>query len=476
MWRNLLKAWRTVGPVPANAALSQRAATASIPHPDWNGWLAQGNWDRAAVCLKNLQEAEVIDSESKQRLPQWQSRLVRAFLKNAWADLAPGTALRWLRRVDRFADRGLNDASLDQFRSVADQLWDLERLQRQGQFQEAAIRLDSAHEAANKAQATLKFNPEDLRRQLLIDHETLLESTIRMRIYSDEGRHPEAAELARQVLSLAPEHPGALAVLRSPGVRSSPQSDEETGPMRTIRLNEPITTGETLPVSSDSPTASRSPENASGEPLPEGFWHLCFNDGPRWLLTTAGQFEINRQSPPELQRLFGFVPHMSPLVFSRDEEGCWLFQTESKGHFLNGREAGSGCLMDSARFRLNGGPEFVFRQPRMETGSARLEHAAGQPGNSFQGLVLLGDFLLMGADASAELPIRGLTTPVTIVGSHGKLIARVGVAGDDRRAVHSMDVPIHSPFELRVGDTLSHWELLPLKAEKAGSATKMKKD
>jgi len=117
--------------------------TTFVPHAEWSQWLAAGQWDRAAVLLEQLRQKPA-DSTVKLLLPDWERRLTEAFLAAGWADLNRATALRWLRRVDRFPDRGLKDPRLETFREAADRLWELERACAAGDFRDALNHLDRA--------------------------------------------------------------------------------------------------------------------------------------------------------------------------------------------------------------------------------------------------------------------------------------------------------------------------------------------
>ena len=78
MWRPLINKWRrTESPAPA-------VASRMVPHAEWSQWLTQGQWDQAAVCLEQWRQTQN-KPELAILMPRWETELVEAFLKQAWA-------------------------------------------------------------------------------------------------------------------------------------------------------------------------------------------------------------------------------------------------------------------------------------------------------------------------------------------------------------------------------------------------------
>jgi len=441
MWRRWINRWldhATRGPEPADATDAR-----IVPHQDWSAWLAQGQWDRAAVCLEEWR-GRPPKPELAILMPRWHDELVAAFLKTARADLAPATALRWLRRVDRFTDRGLKEPQLDGFRHLADLLWDSTRLENQGHCREALARLEEAARLAQEQNTPLKMDHEALRQRLNQAHETIMEWSVRMRIYSDDGRHDLATTYAGKILGLAPEHLGALAVLRV-------KEKSAAGPVvaagdlsETVRIDK---TPES-PVQDISISENQAPASNHAGPGHD-FWQVSLDRAGSWLLTTSSSIRFGPETNADVADALGLGPNACGFGLERDEEGCWLITAEGDSLLVNGRPTRSGCLMDGSTLAWAGGPEWRFCQPRMETGSARLERTGKPSRRGIQGLVFMGDFLELGGPA-AELPHPEIAQPLVIVNQRGRLVAKAGGLATDET--------IQPPHRMRLEHVGIYWE------------------
>lgn len=449
MWRRWINKCLnlvTPGPNPADAAQAR-----VVPHHDWTAWLAQGQWDRAAVCLEEWR-GRPPKPELAMLIPQWHEELVTAFLKNGRADLSPATALRWLRRVDRFADRGLCDSQLEAFRHLADLLWDFARLENQGLCREALARLDQATRLAQQQNAPLNLDEDGLRQRVNQAHETLMEWSVRMRIYTDDGRHDLATTYAGKILGLAPEHLGALAVLRLKD-KTPTRPAAATGDIsETVRIDK---TPES-PVQASSSHQEQSPATNPTSPV-DHFWQVSLDRAGSWLLTTASTVRFSADSNTDVAKTLGLGPHACGIQLARDEEGCWLISADGDSLLINNKPTRSGCLMDGTTLTLAGGPELRFCQPRMETGSARLERTGKPSRQGLQGLVLVGDFLELGGPA-AEVPHAELARPLVIINQSGQLMAKAVNAPPESGQAHALDEIIQPPHRMRLENVGIYWE------------------
>ena len=295
---------------------------------------------------------------------------------------------------------------------------------------------------AHEQNAALHFDEEALRRRLNQAHETIMEWSVRMRIYSDDGRHDLATAYAGKIVGLAPEHLGALAVLRLKG-KSAKVADSNGGELsETVRIDK----------TPESPVPDLSvPQAPATELSPvHGFWQVSLDRAGSWLLTTSSTVCFGEEPNAGVAEVLGLGPQARGLRLDRDEEGCWLISTEGDGLTLNGKPTRSGCLMDGAKLRLADGPELHFWQPRMETGTARLERAGKPSRKGLQGLVLLGDFMRVGG-TSADLPHAELPGPLVVMNQGGRLVAREGRERGDQ--------PIQPPQQMRLENVGIFWEL-----------------
>ena len=377
MWRPLINKWRrTESPAPA-------VASRMVPHAEWSQWLMQGQWDQAAVCLDQWRQTPQ-KPELAILMPRWETELVEAFLKQAWADLKPETAVRWLRRTDRFADRGLSDDRLETFRQVADLIWDLERSELRGDCAQALQKLDQAMGLMKQAgqEGLTRRLSEAHRPRLTQGHDLILEWAVRMRIHSDDGQHPQAMTLAQRIIAIAPDHPGAQAVLKRKLDQTLPVARLEASTRSTV-VQVPI---------SDPQTNDPAPIHLTPDPKPvsDGLWQVSLDRADTW---------------------FG------------------------------------------------NGPEMRFIQPRMETGSARLERVGRPSPEGVRGLVLMGSMMNVGGDpATAEIPHQSISRPMVVWLKTGQLWARHDQPWTANGVVTHGESPISPPFQMRVGDVGLYWE------------------
>lgn len=457
MWRVWIEKW--LFPKPGHAE-SQASPTQIVPHTSWTDWLQRGCWDHAAECLETwANKAE--RPQPGELLTQWQNQLVTHFLESAWQNLDLENALRWVRRVDRLMDRKIMDQRLEDFRQVADLIWDTQRVGLQGDMREAIACLDSA------ANLCIKFNkPNCLQRintykkKYYEFQEVIVELNVCMRINCDEGDWNRAAITAHRILRLAPEHPGALAVLKRQATDSQLKSNSAIN-LSAINLNE------TVPHTPNS-DAKIKPDSAQDKPeLPPALlpkftaklFEVSMDRGETWLVTTAGRLEIGSQELGRINQLFGQGNTRATVILSRDEEGCWVGESRGELVHVNGKPAQDFALFQGVVLKFGSGPEFVFNQPRMETGSARLELVHGPTKQGVRGLLLVGSVLTIGAEEHAEVRHPEIEKPLILIQRHGSLFLKHDMTWTINGETCSGEVPFSLPCRMRIKNTGIYWEL-----------------
>lgn len=459
MWRGWFHTWFS-----PKAARFQEASleTVVVPHARWTEWLQAHKWEHAAACLDDLQRRSD-RTEIHAFLPDWKESLVVRFLEAGWDSLDPESALSWIRQVDRLADLNLKNDRLEAFRHVADLLWDAHRAAAQGDFQLTIQRLESATKLLDAE--THKHCAGRIQHSIKTAHhlhEPIVELNVLMRISSDESDWIRASALARQILTMAPEHPGAHAVLKRPA------SD-----VRVILPDPPV--GATVPYQpagqsvhpdqdrSNPPAEQSAPSKSGGhspqpmQQLPE-FFIVSIDRGDSWLITLRESFEVGPPSQLRLNHLFGLVPDQFRVQLARDEEGCWMGNSPSDSVKINGKSARQFALVHGMRIQVGDGPEFLFHQPRMETGSARLERIAGPTGQGIRGLLLVGLVLNIGADDHSEVIHPEFRRPLLLLRRHGSVHVKRDTEWlvNGRKAVG--EVPLQIPCQMRVEQTGVFWE------------------
>lgn len=441
--RNRLR-WKRTGGI-------ESLDTTFVPHAEWSQWLAAGQWDRAAVLLEQLRQ-KPSDSTVKLLLPDWERRLTDAFLAAGWADLNRATALRWLRRVDRFPDRGLQDPRLETFREAADRLWELERACVAGDFRDAMNHLDRARQlivdAGQDDQALVR-----MRERIAEDHETLLQCTVAMRILEDDGRYEESLAVARRILAIAPRHKGAQALAKRLGnLAPSLIRADFSGLVTEI----PRGADDALPLVEAQTATQESPAATSTTPARIDIGQISLDRADTWLVCQEDAIVVATSDDARFADLFG-TAEASGLRLQRDSEGCWMFTSDS-GVFVDGKTQRSGCLFHGNLLRLNEkGTEFRFVQPRMETGTARLERTGRPSAKGVRGLVLLGEMLQIGGP-DAEVPHKEITEPLILARSADGWAVKRRKSWTLEGQEIAGDASLKPPCRMRVGAVGIFWE------------------
>lgn len=432
---------------------SEAALTTNfVPHAEWSLWLAEGQWDRAAVLLEELR-AEPRDGTVKLLIPEWERRLAEAFLAAGWADLNTTSALRWLRRVDRFPDRGLKDPRLETFREAADRLWDLERACAAGDFREAAAHLERARHLFSEAGQDISAL-EKLKERIAEDHELLLQYSVAMRILEDDGRHEEALKVSRRILAIASRHKGALSLAKRLGHIVPAGHRGDRGMLATEIPGENVE-AEARKVVAETVEAVHLEKSKSQQHREIG--QLSIDRAHTWLVTPAERLAISPAEDSRFADLFGPGSEAHVLSLQRDSEGCWLFACDN-GAFLDGKPARNGCLNHGAKLRLGeNGIEFRFFQPRPETGTARIERPDRGSAKGVKGILLLGELIQIGG-TEAEVPHSEIVEPLLLARTKDGWKARRKKAWSLEGHEIAGDSPLKPPCRMRVDSVGIFWE------------------
>lgn len=426
-----------------------------VPHAEWSVWLNEGRWDRAAVLLQELRKTKKDDQAIVRLLPEWERRLTDSFLKAGWADLNASTALRWLRRVDRFPDRGIRDPSLDRFRDVAEHLWDADTARHTGDCRAALGHLDAVLQAMKEeGHDTTAF--DELRARVAEDHEILLQLVIALRIHEDEGRPVDAASIARRILAIAPRHRGALTATKRLGAFELASTRFEHGGGLTDWLG--VGPKPAPHVHDQEPIANSAPiDRSAPSQRSVVLGQISLDRADTWLVSHVDKLTIAPSDDPRFADLFGDADETVTVTLERDSEGCWLFTTDS-GIQVDGKVLRTGCLLDGSVVRLTpSAPEWRFVQPRMETGTARLERCGRASPKGVKGLVLLGELFALGG-LKGEIPHPEIKEPLVLADRGGHWAARRTGAWTLEAEEVGGEAVLQPPCRMRIGPVGIFWE------------------
>lgn len=410
-----------------------------FPHADWQDWLASAKWERAALQLFESQK-NPNNSADESNLIRWKSEMVCRFLECGWEDLSPDSALGWIRWVDRLADFQMTDDQLEEFRMIADEIWDTQRAEQRGNFREAEQKIDQAIHKITHSRPALA----DRLRNRKKFYETLKETVERLinelQYSTDKKAWERSLEIAQSLLKIAPEHPGALATLRQkPNTFQSRDSSVhviETLPHAVIDHERPAFQTE---------TCHKKPESiASVQPIPDRF--LIQIDGTAsWMAFTSDHVNLDGVTIQQLFDTGEIFPEETKIPFHCDEEGCWILKYASSNVLVNGKPAMSRVLSHGENLKIGKEIEFLFHQPRMETGSASLILKQPTSKVGIQGLLLVGTLFSLGRDQNHELIHSGFQTPIQLIKKPDKITLQstepFTVEGDEPTIEYSIDFP-----------------------------------
>lgn len=118
----------------------------------WKQLLAHRQWQAAAEFVLQTPKSKATAELRQMRA----NELLQRFLHEGWAELAVDTALGWLRQVDQLNAKGFKSGRLEEFRGVADLVWEAGRASGRLDFQKALKLVQQAMEAAPKGEMELK--------------------------------------------------------------------------------------------------------------------------------------------------------------------------------------------------------------------------------------------------------------------------------------------------------------------------------
>jgi hypothetical protein len=258
---------------------------------------------------------------------------------------------------------------------------------------------------------------------------------------AEAKRWREAVAAAAEVLAVAPGHREAKAVRGKAWVVAAPETaDFATPDARPAEPESPATRRDfappparELPRLPAGGAASSYLSAAGGAPLPKRF--LLWVDGVGGYLVclsnrvTFGQ--ATAEGPVDVP-LFAEVSRTHAEV-TRDGEGYVI--ESGRGIRVNGDEAKRAVLAPGDRVTLGSSCQFLFHKPVAVSSSARLELTSGHRlPVAVEGVLLMGNELMLGAGPEAHVEVPGLEEPVLIYRSKDGLAVRVpGKFGIDDR-------------------------------------------
>lgn len=128
------------------------AETAEPEGEQWPKLLAEGRWQEAADLILKLRKGK----KSEQLRQMRANELLTVFLARGWASLENDSALNWLRSVDQLNVKGFQSLGIEQFRSVADLIWEAGRAEKRNDQIKAIRLIEQALKACPDEQLPLK--------------------------------------------------------------------------------------------------------------------------------------------------------------------------------------------------------------------------------------------------------------------------------------------------------------------------------
>jgi hypothetical protein len=249
--------------------------------------------------------------------------------------------------------------------------------------------LSKAIEAVLRARRVLPANPplEALSSTLQQRAETFPVLLGRLLEAADTGRWPDVAELAEQVLSIAPQHAEAR------GLRA-----------RAWNAVQPPT----LPM----PPPPSPEEESAGELAPR---FLLWIDGVGGYLLCLGARVTFGQAAPDARVDVPLVADVSRLhaTLSRDPEGYLLEALRPVQ--VNGQATTRTLLQPNDRVTLGVSCQFLFRLPVAGSTTARLDLVSGHRlPVAVDGLILMAETLVLGTGPQTHVQVPDMKQPIVL--------------------------------------------------------------
>ncbi len=410
--------------------------------------LDQHNPDAA---WRDLISAEALNTGEK-AVTELRQVLARLSLVQIRALLEAGRPVDTIDHIARNRDRGVRHPDLQQLEAAAQDWVHARELADRGEFLRAAAELDRV---APKLPPPITGLDAD-RAGVSDRHARFSEAVARLYDAAESKRWREAVEVAAEVLAVAPDHREAKAIRGKAWVVAEPDTADfaphgDSAPViapasaparstanevgvretrwdsvRPPSLPAAPVSARTLPRVPVGSSAARSPALSStvGGALPKRF--LLWVDGVGGYLVclssrvTFGQ--ATADGPVDVP-LFAEVSRTHAEV-TRDGEGYVI--ESGRGIRVNGGETKRAVLSAGDRVTLGTSCQFLFHKPVPVSSSVRLELTSGHRlPVAVEGVLLMGNELMLGEGPEAHIELPGLESPVLIYRSKDGLSVRV---------------------------------------------------
>jgi hypothetical protein len=407
----------------------------------------------------DLLSAEALNTGEK-AVAELRQVLARLALVQVRGLLEAGRPVDAIDRVAKSRERGVRHPDLERFEAAAQDWVHAHELADRGEFLRAAAELDRVQPKLAPPTTGL----DRCRADVADRHARFSEAVARLYDAAEGKRWREAVEVAAEVLAVAPDHREAKAVRGkawvvaepdtadfapfAPPADGAPARSTANEPARATRAEPAQSVGRTLPRAPTGSSALRAPLAGSAAavagPLPKRF--LLWVDGVGGYLVclsnrvTFGQ--ATAEGPVDVP-LFAEVSRTHAEV-TRDGEGYVI--ESGRAVRVNGSETKRAVLAAGDRVTLGASCQFLFHKPVAVSSSVRLELTSGHRlPVAVDGVILMGNELMLGPGPEAHIELPGLDAPVLIYRSKDGLGVRVPDARftvDDRPCADRAALPL----------------------------------
>jgi len=375
----------------------------------------------ADAAWRDLLAAESLNTGEK-GLVEFRQTLARLGLVQARALLEAGHPLETIAAVGKLRDRGARHPDLARLESAARDWAMAAELADRGEFLRALEGLDTLR--PNLPCPTTTF---DRFRATIDERQERFRAAVSTLYEAAEARlWRDAIAASDAVLAVAPEHREAKAIRGKAWLAASPDTadyvaaaaehhESAGGGLGTTRTDRPRPAPPLPPLTS----------SYTGSPtVPKRF--LLWVDGVGGYLVclssrvTFGQ--ATGEAPIDVP-LFADVSRLHAEI-TRDGEGYVV--ESSKSVLVNGKDASRAVLAAGDRVTLGATCQFLFHKPVAVSSTARLELTSGHRlPVAVDGVLLMGNELMLGPPPEAHIVLPGLEEPVLIYRSKDGLGVRV---------------------------------------------------
>ncbi len=416
-----------------------RVRQALDQHNPETGW-------RDLIAAESLNTGEKGVAELRQTLSRLSLVQVRAILE-------AGRPIDAIDQIAKCRDRGVRHPDLERHESAARDWVQATELADRGEFPRALAELERVAPRLSPPTTGIDRYRAEVERR----YAHFSEAIARLYDAAEHKRWREAVSTAAEVLAVAPDHREAKAIRGKAWVVAAPETADfaplldsnaasvhatstvaasaRGGRWDSVRPPQPVASPlstrtlpratpvvPALPMSGTDPASMLS--SASGKALPKRF--LLWVDGVGGYLVclsnrvTFGQ--ATADGPVDVP-LFADVSRTHAEV-TRDGEGYVI--ESGRGIRVNGAETKRAVLAAGDRVTLGASCQFVLHKPVAVSSSLRLELTSGHRlPVAVDGVLLMGNELMLGPGPEAHIELKGLEAPVLIYRSKDGLTVRV---------------------------------------------------